>query len=379
LIGAGQSGWLAAGTLSHTFEGLSAGVTYGIIVEARHTSLDSDYDPTFNFPTETIPTFNAPSYLRARGEGSGTVGGAPVTITMRPAVEIATWDQFSEALYELELDTNRTEETFVLVGSFSIEIDDGVTIPSGTELTLIARAGTQTIGRGGVSLGQPLRGTMLQVLGTLNLGTIFTPANLIIDGSPAGPNYPAWEPSVVVSGVLNMYSGTRFTNNNITAPPADSLGGGVLVLGTGVFNMFDGNITNNTANDGGGVYVQRYGVFNMSGGTISGNYASRSGGGVFVEEEGVFTKTGGGIIHGSTQNSAWSGPGSDIDPTVPPAIIPPSGPGENAAGTWRPGVGSVHQFINGYGHAVFVGNANWDLVIIQDSNLGRWDNFSSVP
>ena len=70
-------------------------------------------------------------------------------------------------------------------------------------------------------------------------------------------------------------------------------GSGVYVRGTGVFHMYGGSITNNTADNGGGVYVGG-GQFTMYGGEISGNTATVSGGGVSVSG-GTFTMSGGRI------------------------------------------------------------------------------------
>jgi len=76
-------------------------------------------------------------------------------------------------------------------------------------------------------------------------------------------------------------------------------GGGVFVWGSSTFNMTDGKIIGNTAeNDGGGVLV-RDAEFTMSNGEVSGNIAERDGGGVYVIDGSKFTMTGG-KINGNT-------------------------------------------------------------------------------
>ena len=77
--------------------------------------------------------------------------------------------------------------------------------------------------------------------------------------------------------------------------PVGNTGSGVYVSGTGVFHMYGGSITNNTADNGGGVYMGgENSKFNMYGGEISGNTATVSGGGVSVSG-GTFTMSGGRI------------------------------------------------------------------------------------
>jgi hypothetical protein len=391
LVGSGApspSPWLAPGTLSHTFTGLNLNARYTVVVEARHTSLNPNYGNNVSFPTETIPTFTTtPTYLRARGEGVVTVGGPAVTISMYSAVEIATWEQFFEALNMLGMQPQR--EIFMLTSNFNIDFDDGATIGNDVELTLIARSGSPIIiGRGEFEDPQnpqntvPYLNTMINVQGTLNLGTSNTPANLIIDGSLINGSTTSGLASGSIinvghSGELTMNNGVTLRNNNFSDSNISDNGGGVYV--DGLFVMNGGTIENNVADNGGGVFVSDDGIFTIHAGTISGNYARRSGGGVFVSQDGTFTKAGGGIIHGSTQNSAWFGsqpPGGWTNNPAP--VNPPTGQGENAAGVWRPweGVGgTAHVSINGFGHAVFMDAALWENVRIRDTDLLAGDNF----
>ena len=105
------------------------------------------------------------------------------------------------------------------------------------------------------------------------------------------------------NGVFYMYGGS------ISGNTANN-GGGVYMAG-GQFTMYGGSITNNTAkkgNDnnggnGGGVYT--IGKFTMYGGTISGNEAHRSGGGVYAA--GDFTMEGGTISNNTANGKYYTG------------------------------------------------------------------------
>ena len=110
--------------------------------------------------------------------------------------------------------------------------------------------------------------------------------------------------NVLSGGVFHMYGGS------ITGNTADH-GGGVYV-GGGQFTMYGGEISGNTATvRGGGVSVSG-GEFNMRGGTIGGaaadkaNKAKNGGGGVHVSNSGEFTMSGSASI---TNNTADNGGG----------------------------------------------------------------------
>jgi hypothetical protein len=82
-------------------------------------------------------------------------------------------------------------------------------------------------------------------------------------------------------------------------------GGGVYVGAESIFEMRDGTISGNEANEneeqikgnGGGVYVDSGGQFSMSGGIIANNTAAGQGGGVYIDR-GKFFKASGGIVYG---------------------------------------------------------------------------------
>ena len=95
---------------------------------------------------------------------------------------------------------------------------------------------------------------------------------------------------VMHSGMFYMYSGEISGN---TANKRTFSGGGVIISG-GTFVMSGGKISGNVADkDGGG--VDNYGSFVMSGGEISGNTAGSSGGGVHLFYPSNFTMSGGTI------------------------------------------------------------------------------------
>ena len=107
--------------------------------------------------------------------------------------------------------------------------------------------------------------------------------------------------NVLSGGVFHMYGGS------ITGNTADH-GGGVYV-GGGQFTMYGGEISGNTATvRGGGVSVSG-GEFNMRGGTIGGaaadkaNKTKNGGGGVHVSNSGEFTMSGSASITGNTADN----------------------------------------------------------------------------
>ena len=99
-------------------------------------------------------------------------------------------------------------------------------------------------------------------------------------------------------GIFKMYGGT-ITNNSATN------GGGVYMCNNGgnIFNMYGGSITGNTATDQGGGVYSASGEITMTGGTIDHNKASQ-GGGVYVSKGGNFKISGSVQITGNTKESA---------------------------------------------------------------------------
>lgn len=99
-------------------------------------------------------------------------------------------------------------------------------------------------------------------------------------------------------GIFNMYGGT-ISNNSATN------GGGLFMCSNAgnIFNMYGGSITGNTATDQGGGVYSASGEITMTGGTIDHNNASQ-GGGVYVSKDGNFKLNGLVQITGNTKNDA---------------------------------------------------------------------------
>ena len=120
-------------------------------------------------------------------------------------------------------------------------------------------------------------------------------------------NNPGGGVKVENGGIFNMYGGT------ITKNTATLQGGGVCVTGArSTFNMYGGAITDNTASHGGGVYVSG-GKFTMNGNASvtknkTDNSQTSSGAGVYVDG-GTFTMKDGTISGNNATNSPDGGVG----------------------------------------------------------------------
>ena len=114
---------------------------------------------------------------------------------------------------------------------------------------------------------------------------------------------------------FNMYKGSIDSNaGHVTTSNSTTTinGGGVSMNNNsgysdegGIFKMYGGTITNNSATNGGGVYMCNNGgnIFNMYGGSITGNTATDQGGGVY-SASGEITMTGGTIDHNNASQGA---------------------------------------------------------------------------
>jgi len=158
-------------------------------------------------------------------------------------------------------------------------------------------------------------GIILRGSGEISLtenGSIFTVASGVIlrldgDITLQGMNQNN-APLVLVElgGALIMEDGVVITDNENTSSPG---GGGVRVYGD--FTMRGGEISNNTATSdswigGGGVFINIGGVFEMIDGYISDNTADNAGGGVLVGRDSMFIMRGG-EISGNTSNEGGAG------------------------------------------------------------------------
>ena len=114
---------------------------------------------------------------------------------------------------------------------------------------------------------------------------------------------------------FNMYKGSIDSNaGHVTTSNSTTTinGGGVSMNNNsgysgdgGIFKMYGGTITNNSATNGGGVYMCNNGgnIFKMYGGSITGNTATGQGGGVY-SAGGEITMTGGSIDHNNASQGA---------------------------------------------------------------------------
>lgn len=119
------------------------------------------------------------------------------------------------------------------------------------------------------------------------------------------------------NGIFNMHGGV-IRNCGISGGSV-CYGGGVSVEGYGVFNMYDGTITENYVSTthnyneilnpsfrpsgGGGIAALRGGIINISGGTITGNRATDGvGGGIAVYGGGALNFTGGVVSNNTAAN-----------------------------------------------------------------------------
>jgi len=151
-----------------------------------------------------------------------------------------------------------------------------------------------------------LNGSMFSVSGNLTLQGDITLRGIENNGAALI--------AVEIDGIFNMGRLSMGDNVVITGNKNINDGGGVSVSYNGIFNMYSGTITGNTAADGGGVYVYgkngsfNGGTFNMNGGTIIGNTATNNGGGVYVGKESHVSfyneeKITGNIVNNSAPNN----------------------------------------------------------------------------
>ena len=195
-----------------------------------------------------------------------------------------------------------------------ITVYEPLTVDDGKHIRLAAGNGDRTIQRGNGFLEFPVIWVKGEAA-SLTLGKHGMEGELVIDGGYLNaPPIEAHAPLIAVSGPdskLVMYDNVTIQNNcNNGSPPTTSYyqnGAGVFVRTAGDHNshrlaefiMKGGTIRGNINNlqsplaNGGGVGVVGFGLFTMEGGIITGNTAYRSGGGLCVGSRGSFNKTGG--------------------------------------------------------------------------------------
>jgi len=173
---------------------------------------------------------------------------------------------------------------------FTIALNNDIAI---TEFTLEIPANkdivlTSNKASGYYKLTGTAHGTSPFIVGDLSVSTITVNSAgiLTLDGIEVthACGYPGYAVTVGEKGQFILHNGLISSN----------IGG---VYNGGVFLMYDGMISGNSAINGGGVYNR--GVFKMFGGEISDNSAWQNGGGVYNE---VTFEMSGGKISGNTAN-----------------------------------------------------------------------------
>jgi hypothetical protein len=167
---------------------------------------------------------------------------------------------------------NLTDFTISVDGEHFINNDSGGNIGDNINVTIKSHDG------GEATLKYECE--MTSFLFNVSSGSLTLQGNITLEGVSGSNNSAV----IVVSesGILNMRGNVTINNNNDSE--YGGKGGGVYVADGGIFNMYNGVISENKASSyGGGVYVEAGGIFNMYNGIISGNKACSRGGGVFVE------------------------------------------------------------------------------------------------
>jgi len=144
---------------------------------------------------------------------------------------------------------------------------------------------------------------------TINTGVTLVLNNVTLRGNNAAVVY-------INGGTMIINSGTKITggkaDNSNMSSGFMGMGGGGVFLGSGLFIMNGGEISDNEATEhysysdyenGGGIYILS-GTFNLNNGKIHGNRSYGSGGGVHNSSNGTFNMKGGEI---SGNNAAQGG------------------------------------------------------------------------
>ncbi len=172
---------------------------------------------------------------------------------------------------------------------------DNVAVMLGNDITIsntlkIVEGNHSLLSLNGSSLkrGADFKGNMIEIgfKTALNLGFEGVGNSFIIDGQ----NVEDTTGSIIYvedSGVVNMYDGVVIKNNKETA----------VYNYNGIFNMYGGQITDNSASGNGGG-VNNQGRFNLYGGEISNNSAEGAGGAVYNAR--VFNQAGGDILNNTS-------------------------------------------------------------------------------
>ncbi|MCL2569053.1 MAG: InlB B-repeat-containing protein [Oscillospiraceae bacterium] len=207
---------------------------------------------------------------------------------LAPAAQAATASVSNWSGLQTAISTATEPTTITVTTSFSA-IGGAITIPAGTDITLVGATGAEII-------TQPATGQRhFIVQGTLTL------QNVTLDGA----NNAVIGGGVDVYGTLTMQAGSQLSSNRAVGSGNGSLGGGIHVFPGGSFTMAGGLISQNAAAWAGGGVLVDGGTMTMSGGQIIGNTANSSGGGIEMRNGAILTMTGG-IISQNTSTTAVS-------------------------------------------------------------------------
>jgi len=194
---------------------------------------------------------------------------------------VSNWNDLQTAI------STATEPTTITITTSFSATGGAITIPAGTDITLVGATGTEVI-------TQPTTGQRhFIVQGTLIL------QNVTLDGA----NNAVIGGGVDVYGALIMQAGSQISSSRAVGSGNGSLGGGIHVFPGGSFTMTDGLISQNAAAWAGGGVLVDGGTMTMSGGQIIGNTANSSGGGIEMRNGASLIMTGG-IISQNTSTTA---------------------------------------------------------------------------
>jgi len=136
--------------------------------------------------------------------------------------------------------------------------------------------------------------------------------NVIIDGRNAASVAP---PPGTFRGGLTV-NGSRLTmhvNTVVAFCRANNDGGGLGLINSSTFNMYDGTFHDNFAEgpiaDGGAIRVFNQSTFTMRGGALDNNHAARLGGGAWAADRGTINIMGTAQVLNNTSGSAGGGVG----------------------------------------------------------------------
>jgi hypothetical protein len=195
---------------------------------------------------------------------------------------------FNDTTFPEGGNVNSPDEIRISGSAYSLGLNEGFTILSGTHVRLVPPAEGFTFTRTALS-DKPVftvaNGAFLTIGGE-NYNDLYLDGGIINSLTNSSPLV-----KVENGGTFTMRINATLRNN------INSGNGGAVSVDGGTFSMSGGMIGGNTANQGGGVYVGG-GTFTMSGGTITGNTASNQGLGVYLGG-GTFTMSGGGIVGNS--------------------------------------------------------------------------------